>query len=78
MTLPKRMELQWQREVIEKILDRPGIPLDARTGLLDTLKDVNEEMARLGARAAILTSSRTGRRASRGGHAFTPATPTRD
>jgi hypothetical protein len=41
------MELQWQREVIEKWLDIRSIPPDTRAGLLDMLKDVNEEMARL-------------------------------
>jgi len=47
MTLPRRMELQWQREVIEKWLDTPSIPSDARLGLLEMLKDVIEEVARL-------------------------------
>ncbi len=46
MMLPRGMELQW-REVIERWLDTPGIPVDARTGLLEMLKGVNEEMARL-------------------------------
>ena len=47
MTMPRSMELQWQREVIEKWLETPGIPLDARSGFLDMLQDVNEEMAKL-------------------------------
>ena len=47
MKLPRRVELQWQREVIENWLEMPSIPLDARTGLLEMLEDVNEEMARL-------------------------------
>jgi hypothetical protein len=41
------MELQWQLEVIEKWLETPGIPLDARSGFLEMLQDVNEEMAKL-------------------------------
>jgi len=41
------MELRCKREVIEKWLDTPSVPFDAHTGLLEMLKDVNEEMARL-------------------------------
>jgi hypothetical protein len=41
------MELQWRREVIEKWLNTPSIPPDARTALLEMLKDVNEEVTRL-------------------------------
>jgi len=41
------MELQWRREVLEKWLNTPSIPPDARTALLEMLKDVNEEVARL-------------------------------
>jgi hypothetical protein len=41
------MELEWQREVIEKWLNTPGIPLDARTGLVEMLRGVKEEMERL-------------------------------
>jgi hypothetical protein len=47
MTLPRSMELQWQREVIEKWLNTPSIPFGARTGLLEILKEVKEEMGRL-------------------------------
>jgi hypothetical protein len=47
MTLPRSVELQWQREVIEKWLDTPGIPLDARTGLVEMLRVVKEEREKL-------------------------------
>jgi len=47
MTMPRSMELQWQREVIQKWLDTAAVPLDARSGLLEMLQDVNEEMAEL-------------------------------
>jgi hypothetical protein len=63
MTLPRSTELQWQREVIEKWLNTPSIPLDARTGLLETLKEVKEEMARLEA-ARRHFDERTNRQAS--------------
>jgi hypothetical protein len=41
------MNLQWQREVIEKWLDTPGIPLDARTGLVEMLRVVKEDIEKL-------------------------------
>jgi hypothetical protein len=47
MTLPRSMELQWQRDVIEKWLNTASVPLDARTGLLEMLEEVKEEMGRL-------------------------------
>jgi hypothetical protein len=47
MTLPRSMESQWQREVIEKWLNIPSIPFDARPGLLEMLKEVKEEMGKL-------------------------------
>jgi len=47
MTLPRSMELQWQREVIEKWLNTTSVPFDARTGLREMLKEVKEEMGRL-------------------------------
>jgi len=47
MTLPRSMELQWQREVIEKWLNTPGVPFDAREGLIEMLRGVKEEMGRL-------------------------------
>ena len=52
MMLPRNMELQWRREVIEKWLTSPSIPPDARTALLEMLKDVNEEVAKLDAESS--------------------------
>ena len=57
------MELQWQREVIERWLNTPSIPLDARTGLLAMLEGVKEDMARLEA-AGSYFDERTNRQAS--------------
>ncbi len=47
MTLPRRAELRWQQEVIERWLITPGIPVDAREGLLELLKLVNQEVETL-------------------------------
>ena len=47
MTLPRSVELEWQREVIERWLVTSGIPLDAHTVLLEMLTGVNEEMGKL-------------------------------
>jgi hypothetical protein len=47
MTLPRSNELQWQREVIEKWLNTPDTPPDARAGLVEMLRGVKEEMERL-------------------------------
>jgi hypothetical protein len=47
MTLPRNMELEWQREVIEKWLNTPGIPPDSRAGLVEMLRGVEEEIGRL-------------------------------
>jgi hypothetical protein len=63
MTLPRSMELQWQREVIERWLNTPSIPLDVRTGLLAMLEGVKEDMARLEA-AGRYFDERTNRQAS--------------
>jgi hypothetical protein len=63
MTLPRGTELQWQREVIERWLNTPSIPFDARTGLLEMLKEVKEEMGRLEA-ATRHFDERTNRQAS--------------
>jgi hypothetical protein len=38
------MELQWQREVVERWLNSPDTPFDARPGLLDMLSMVKEEI----------------------------------
>ena len=63
MTLPRSKELQWQRDVIERWLNTPSIPFDARTGLLELLKEVKEEMGRLEA-ARSHVDERTNRQAS--------------
>jgi hypothetical protein len=47
MTLPKSIELKWQCEVINRWLNTPGIPSDAREGLLAMQSEVEEEMERL-------------------------------
>ena len=48
MTLPRCIELQWQREVVERWLNSPDTPFDARSGLLDMLSMVKEEIEREG------------------------------
>ena len=63
MTLPRIMELQWQREVIAKWLDTPGVLVDARMGLLEMLNEVNEDIARLEAASSHI-DERTNRLAS--------------
>jgi hypothetical protein len=47
MTLPRSAELQWQLEIIELWLNTPGIPADARTGLIEMLRTVKEEKENL-------------------------------
>jgi hypothetical protein len=47
MALPRSMDLQWQREVIERWLNSTDTPLDARPGLLEMLSLVNVEMEKL-------------------------------
>ena len=47
MTLPRSLELQWQREVIERWLNTPGIPEDVCAELRMMLQEVREEMAEL-------------------------------
>jgi hypothetical protein len=59
------MELQWQREVIEKWLSTPNIPLDARAGLLEMLNVVKEDLDRLEdahRRSLVLPAAATGSR----------------
>jgi hypothetical protein len=56
------MELQWQRDVIEKWLNTASVPL-MRTGLLEMLEEVKEEMGRLEA-ARSHVDERTNRQAS--------------
>jgi len=36
--------LQWQEEMISRWLNTPGIPDDARNGLLEILNNVKKEM----------------------------------
>jgi len=44
MTLPRSVELRWQKEVIERWLHTPGVPEDAHAKLLEMLRDVKDEM----------------------------------
>ena len=48
MTLDRRMELQWQQETIQRWLNTPGVPADAREGLLLMLTRVMEELLHTG------------------------------
>jgi len=45
--LPKSVMLQWQEELISQWLNTPGIPDDARDGLLEILSNVKKEMGDL-------------------------------
>jgi hypothetical protein len=47
MTSPRRIELQWQQNIIELWLNTPSIPDDSRPGLLEMLSDVKEEAENL-------------------------------
>ena len=47
MTLPKKIELRWQNEVIESWLNRPGIPSEAREELLAMQRALKKEMETL-------------------------------
>ncbi len=47
MALPRYIELQWQQEIIELWLNTPSIPDDSRSGLLEMLSVVNEEVGNL-------------------------------
>ena len=47
MTLPRSTELRWQQEVTERWLITRSVPFDAREGLLELLKLVNQEMVNL-------------------------------
>ena len=47
MTLPRRIELQWQQNIIELWLNTPSIPDDSRPGLLEMLSVVKEEVENL-------------------------------
>jgi hypothetical protein len=47
MALPRSAELQWQQEIIELWLNTPGIPDDARIGLIEMLRSVKKEKENL-------------------------------
>jgi hypothetical protein len=47
MTLPRRMELHCQEEVVEPWLSTSGVPVDVREILVEWLKDVKEEINHL-------------------------------
>jgi len=46
MTLPSALRLEQQKEIIERWLDIPGIPNDARQRLHEMLAEVKEDMQR--------------------------------
>jgi hypothetical protein len=39
MTLPRRIELQWQQNIIELWLNTPSIPDDSRLEMLSVVKE---------------------------------------
>jgi hypothetical protein len=47
MTMPKSIELNWHCEIIERWLNTPGIPSEAREGLLAMQTEVKEKMEAL-------------------------------
>jgi hypothetical protein len=57
MTMPKSVELTWHCEVIERWLNTPGIPSEAREELLVMHRDVKQEMETLEHRSMTLASS---------------------
>lgn len=44
MTLPRSVELCWQKDVIEQWLNASGVPADAHAQLLEMLRDLKAEM----------------------------------
>jgi hypothetical protein len=44
MTLPRSVELCWQKDVIERWLNTSGVPADAHAQLLEMLRDLKAEM----------------------------------
>ena len=44
MTLPRSVELCWQKDVIERWLNTSGVPADAQAQLLEMLRDLKAEM----------------------------------
>jgi hypothetical protein len=57
MTLPRSIELMWHCEVIERWLNTPGIPSDAREQLILMQRDVKEEIETLEERSITLSFS---------------------
>ena len=49
MTLPKSIELQWQKEVIERWVEETEITSDGREQLLEMLRVVTEQLDDLSA-----------------------------
>jgi hypothetical protein len=58
MIFPRSAELRWQQEVIERWLVTSSIPPDAREGLLELLKLVNQEMENLETAPAAIDTFR--------------------
>jgi len=58
MIFPRSAELRWQQEVIERWLVTPSVPPDAREGLLELLKLVNQEMENLETAPAAIDTCR--------------------
>lgn len=44
MSLPRSIELEWQKEMIEVWLNTPGIPNDARNELAELLERIKSEI----------------------------------
>jgi len=47
MTLPKSVELQWQKEMICSWLDTPSLSDDVRSELIEMLTDMQSQMEKL-------------------------------
>ena len=47
MIMPRRVELQWQAEMLNLWLNTADIPADARTGLIEMLQTVQREIEEL-------------------------------
>lgn len=45
MTTARALELQSQKEIIQRWLETPGIPTDAHQKLVEMLAEVNDEMS---------------------------------
>jgi hypothetical protein len=48
MTLPKKLELHWQAEIINRWLNTPGLDNDANQALSEMLRDVKTKISKLG------------------------------